>query len=375
MLTCNLPLVFVFLFALCLGPYPSTMPRKTRANRTPSLPSVSPSRSQLFKNDRCREAFEKLNYKRKIWAEHSMVLDEVDPAIRANFESRGWLSLLEIDHPPPTTLIKELFSNLSCHIYDSNTLVRSWIQGVEFTITPQIVASALGVPVVRKLVYPYDESPPLDVVMSYITRSSIQWGSDPRITSTTLTETAYLFFWIACHSLWPISHLHTIPLERCVFLYAFMSGASISFPHLFLRSLNEVHKSSAIGHALIHPIFIHRILLFLGLANFPPGEPIHVVAPISATFFRQRAAQLRVDPMRPRGASSGVVPPPPSSIGADAAEAFGAATADVDVPLPTTSDDSDIQRTLDHVLTVQAAHGQILVDVLNEIRALCAELA
>ena len=111
MLTCNLPLVFVFLFALCLGPYPSTMPRKTRANRTPSLPSVSPSRSQLFKNDRCREAFEKLNYKRKIWAKHSMVLDEVDPAIRANFESKGWLSLLEIDHPPPTTLIREFFLN------------------------------------------------------------------------------------------------------------------------------------------------------------------------------------------------------------------------------------------------------------------------
>ena len=44
---------FVFLFALCLGPYPSTMPRKTRANRIPSTPSVSPSRSQLFKNDSC----------------------------------------------------------------------------------------------------------------------------------------------------------------------------------------------------------------------------------------------------------------------------------------------------------------------------------
>ena len=85
-----------------------------------------------------------------------MVLDEVDPAIRTNLESRGWLSLLEIDHPPPTALIKELFSNLSCHVYDSNTLVRSWIQGVEFTITPQIVAGALGVPIVRKLVYPYD---------------------------------------------------------------------------------------------------------------------------------------------------------------------------------------------------------------------------
>ena len=65
-----------------------------------------------------------------------------------------------------------------------------------------------------------------------------------------------------------------------------MSGASISFPHLFLRSLNEIHKSSAIGYALIHPIFIHRILLFLGLADFLAGEPVHVVTPLGATFLR-----------------------------------------------------------------------------------------
>ena len=267
-----------------LGPYSSTMPRKTRANKVPSTPSVSPSRVQLFKNDHCREAFEKLNSKHKIWAEHSVILDEVDPAIRANLKSRGWLSLLEIDHPPPTTLIREFFSNLSCHIYDSNTLVQSWIRGVEVTITPRVVAEAHGVPVVTDPVYPYNESPPIDIVMSHIARSSTQWGSDPRITSSAISETAYLFLRVACHSLWPISHLHTIPLERCVFLYAFMSGASISFPHLFLRSLNEVHRSSAIGHALIHPIFIHQILLFLGLVDFPAGEPIHVVGPLDATF-------------------------------------------------------------------------------------------
>ena len=71
-----------------------------------------------------------------------------------------------------------------------------------------------------------------------------------------------------------------------MFLYAFMSSASISFPHLFLCSLNEVHRSFAIGHALIHPIFIHRILLFLGLADFPAGEPVHVVVPLGATFLK-----------------------------------------------------------------------------------------
>ena len=75
------------------------------------------------------------------------------------------------------------------------------------------MAEAFGVPVVIDPVYPYDKSPPIDIVMSHITGSSIQWGSDPRITSSALFETAYLFLRVACHSLWPISHLYTIPLE------------------------------------------------------------------------------------------------------------------------------------------------------------------
>ena len=50
---------------------------------------MSPSRVQLFRNERSHEAYEKLNSKRKIWAERFVILDEVDPAIRANLESRG----------------------------------------------------------------------------------------------------------------------------------------------------------------------------------------------------------------------------------------------------------------------------------------------
>ena len=101
--------------------------------------------------------------------------------------------MLEIDHPPPTALIREFFLNLSCHIYDSNTLVRSWIRGVEFTIIPKVVAEALGVSIIIEPVYPYAEVPPIDVVMSYITGSSIQWGSDPRITSSALSKIALSF--------------------------------------------------------------------------------------------------------------------------------------------------------------------------------------
>ena len=81
---------------------------------------------------------------------------------------------------------------------------------------------------------------------------------------------------------------------------------------------------------------------------------------------------MRADPSVSRGASSSSVPPPPSSIGA--AEASGAAAA-TDVPPPTTSNDSDIRCTLDYVLTVQAAQGQILVDILDEIKGLRADLA
>ena len=115
-----------------------------------------------------------LNIKRKIWAEHKVLLDELDPAIKANFERRGWLPLLDISHPPPAVLIREFYSNISIHIYDSNTLVKSWIRVVEFTITPSVMADAFGIPVVSNPVYPYDESPLLDYIMSYITGTSIR---------------------------------------------------------------------------------------------------------------------------------------------------------------------------------------------------------
>ena len=155
------------------------MSRKTRANRKVSFSFVPSFESERFLSEKHQETYEKLNLKRNIWAERKVLLDELDPAIKANFERRGWLPLLDIDHPPPATLIREFYSNLSIHVYDSNTLVKSWIWGEEYTITPSVVAATLGVPVVQHPVYPYDESLPLDDIMSYITGPSIQWGSDP----------------------------------------------------------------------------------------------------------------------------------------------------------------------------------------------------
>ena len=120
------------------------MPRKTRANRT-STSSPSPTfDSERVLSEKNQETFEKLNLKRNIWVERKVLLDELDGEIRRNFEHRGWLPLLDISHPPPATLIREFYSNLSIHSYDANTLVRSWVWGVGYTITPSVVTDALG---------------------------------------------------------------------------------------------------------------------------------------------------------------------------------------------------------------------------------------
>ena len=45
---------------------------------------------------------------------------KVDPEIRRSFNQRGWLPLLDVDHPPLAALIGEFYSNLSVHSDDSN---------------------------------------------------------------------------------------------------------------------------------------------------------------------------------------------------------------------------------------------------------------
>ena len=130
------------------------MPRKTRTHKTASSSSNPPFQSELFRSEKNKELYETLNINRKIWAKHKVLLNELDPAIRANFKCRGWLPLLDIGYSPPAALIREFYSNLSIHIYDSNTLVKSWIRGVEYTITPRVMADALGVLLVQHPVYP-----------------------------------------------------------------------------------------------------------------------------------------------------------------------------------------------------------------------------
>ena len=171
----TLSFVFFLWFLLCLAfPTLSIMVRKTRANKKTTSTSTPAFDSERFRFEKNQETFEKLNIFRFVWAERKVILDELDPEIRRNFERRGWLSLLDISHPPLAALIKEFYLTLSVHFDDSNThYVMSWIRGEEYVITPSVVASALGVPLVRQPIYAYLKTPPLDDIMSYLTGTSI----------------------------------------------------------------------------------------------------------------------------------------------------------------------------------------------------------
>ena len=139
-----------FVFYSCLFfPTLSIMVRKTRAKKStaPSTPTFESDRVRIKKN---QETYEKLNNYRSVCAECKVILDELDPEICKNFERRDWLPLLDVKHPLSATLIRDFYSNLFVHSNDSSTqYVRSWIKGEEYVITPSIVASALGVPLVQ----------------------------------------------------------------------------------------------------------------------------------------------------------------------------------------------------------------------------------
>ena len=75
---------------------------------------------------------------------------------------------------------------------------------------------------------------------------------------------------------------------------------------------------------------------------------------------------MRACSKRPRVEySSGVAPPPPPSLGDPTVDVFVDLTTFADPP-PSTSNNSSIRRMLDTIMTVQAAHGQLLVDILMQ---------
>ena len=83
---------------------------------------------------------------------------------------------------------------------------------------------------------------------------------------------------------------------------------------------------------------------------------------------------MKTSSKHPRVESSTGDASKPSSLGDPTTEEYVDPTTAVDPP-PSSSSDASLRSMLDTAMTIQAVHGQILVDVLIELRALHANLA
>ena len=130
-------LVFLYFFFLLLESWLGKL-----ETRKPLHPPLLLFRVIGFSFKSNQETYEKLVVFRFVWAKRKVILDEVDPEIRRNFERQGWLPFIDVEHPLPAILIREFYLNLSIHSNDSNIhYVKTWIRGEEFFITLEVVAS------------------------------------------------------------------------------------------------------------------------------------------------------------------------------------------------------------------------------------------
>ena len=197
------------------------------------------------------------------------------------------MSLCEVSDPPPATLIREFYSNLFVYSeVKGGHYLTSWIRGQEFTITKQTISEVLRVPLVRKPTYPYTEFPSIDDMMSLLCGRLFSWGTKPRINSFEFTELNYLYLRIFYHNIYPISPVHIVPIDRCACLYALVTNGPMCFPSLFIQTIVDISRSKSKGQKLFFPMYINRILIFLGLFEFPPLELVHITTPIRAIFLR-----------------------------------------------------------------------------------------
>ena len=78
--------------------------------------------------------------------------------------------------------------------------------------------------------------------MSLLCGRSVSWESEPRINSCEFTELNYLYLRISYYNIFCISHVHTVPIDRCSFLYAFITNGSMCFPSLFIQTIVDIYR-------------------------------------------------------------------------------------------------------------------------------------
>ena len=181
--------------------------------------------------------------------------------------------------------------------------------------------------------------------MSLLCGRPVSWGTEPRINSCKFTELNSLYLRISCHSIYAISHVHTIPINRCAF-----------YMLLLLMSLGVLLKVRNYG-----------ILRFSELSKFPPLELVHITASIEATYLRQRQAhmksveqstgtskRLRGEAFTTAFASGTMLAIEETFMGLTAVvDPFGGAD-DVD---PTVASPLSLRVMMESFTTTQAAHG------------------
>ena len=92
-----MPLCFVFVFDfLFLSTLLASWLGKLEQIKNPPPPLPLFLRMIGSEPRKTEKPTRKLNIYRSVWVERKVILDELDPAIRRNFESRGWLPLLDV---------------------------------------------------------------------------------------------------------------------------------------------------------------------------------------------------------------------------------------------------------------------------------------
>ena len=146
------------------------------------------------------------------------------------------------------------------------------------------------------------------------------------------------------------------------------------FPSMFIQTIVDISRSKDKSQKLFFPMFIFRILRFLGLSDFPRLELVHLIASIGATYLRQRHAQMKsVEPgtrtsKRPRG---------------DAATSFGAMPATEETfvdPIATVDPIGGAEGVdpivapplsrcamMQSIMTTQATYGHLLDELILQI--------
>ena len=236
--------------------------------------------------------------------------------------------------------------------------------------------------VVRKPTYPYIDFLVVDDMMSLLCGRPISWGTEPRINSCEFTKLNSLYLRISCHNIYLISHVHTIPLDRCAFLYALVIDGFMGFPSMFIQTIVDIYRSTSKSQKLFFPMYIYRILKFLGLSDFPPLKLVHITALVGATYLRQRQAHMKsVEPSTGSSKRSQAASTTAPTFGAmpAAEETFVNSTTAVnpsggaDDADPTVAPPLSLHAMMKSFMTTQVAHGQLLNELLTEVASLKAD--